>query len=198
MLRRGARAFSLLRPRNGEGVSVRRPSAKPDVLRFAVGRSSLGSVLVASSRKGVAAILLGDSPSAVVDELENSFPKSQLVEGTRDDVRLADKVVAHIKNPSCVLDLKLDLRGTPFQNRVWRVVAKISAGKTMTYAEVAKKIGAPRAMRAVGSACRNCRHYFAVPCHRVVASSSAPSDRTRPGADRRHALLLRERKLIGG
>jgi len=177
---------------------VRRPSAKPDVLRFAVGRSSLGSVLVASSRKGVVAILLGDSPSAVVDELENSFPKSQLVEGTRDDVRLADKVVAHIENPSRILDLKLDLRGTEFQNRVWRVVARIPVGATMTYSEVAKKIGAPRAMRAVGSACRNCRHYFAVPCHRVVASGKTVSDRSRPGADRRQALLMRERKLIGG
>jgi len=167
-------------------------------MRFAIGRSSLGSVLVASSRKGVVAILLGDSPSAVVDELESCFPEAQLVEGTRDDVRLADKVVAHVEVPSRILDLKLDLRGTEFQNRVWRVVAKIPVGKTMTYADVAKKIGAPRAMRAVGSACRNCRHYFAVPCHRVVASSSAPSDRPRPGADRRDALLIRERKLIGG
>lgn len=176
----------------------KRPAEKADILRFAIGRSSLGSVLVASSAKGVAAILLGESPSAVVADLQNSFPKSQLVEGTRDDVRFADTVVAHIENPSRILDLKLDLRGTEFQNRVWRVVAKIPVGKTMTYAEVAKKIAAPRAMRAVGSACRDCRHYFAVPCHRVVASGKGASDRPRPGADRRHLLLMRERKLIGG
>ncbi|MCE9606173.1 MAG: methylated-DNA--[protein]-cysteine S-methyltransferase [Planctomycetia bacterium] len=182
-----------------DGNRARRKPArsKSDELRFAIGRSALGAVLVATGTKGVAAILLGENPSFAIEALQRCFPKSQFVEGTSDDEARLAKVLAHIEDPPRPLGLRLDLRGTAFQNRVWRVVQRIPVGKTLTYAEVAKKIGAPRAMRAVGSACANCHHYFAVPCHRVTPSGNSPPARPRPGADRRHALLQRERKLIG-
>lgn len=147
--------------------------AKPDVLRFVVGRSSLGAVLVAVGAKGVVAILLGENPRRVVQQLEELYPKSQLVEGTSADEQLLALVTAHIEDPARELKLRLDLRGTEFQQRVWRAVARIPFGQTRTYADIAQRIGAPRAMRAVGSACAKCHFYFAVPCHRVIVSSPA-------------------------
>jgi AraC family transcriptional regulator of adaptative response/methylated-DNA-[protein]-cysteine methyltransferase len=187
-------------------TALRSAASKHDVLRFAVVPTALGSVLVAGSAKGIAAILLAESPSRCVAELEELFPDAEYDEASPAEESAAAQVAAHVDDPSSPLKFPLDLRGTPFQVRVWNVVRKIPAGKTLTYGDVARKIGAPRAMRAVGSSCAKCRHLFAVPCHRVTASGDVAGDgairsgllrgRLRPGADRRAALLRREIELL--
>ena len=171
-----------------------KPAFPPDVLRFAVGPSSLGTILVAVGREGVAAIILATDPRRAVATLHDWFPNSELIPGSRDDEALVSQVAAHIDDPTQPLRFNLDLRGTPFQNRVWNAVRKIPAGTTLTYADVATKIRAPRAMRAVGSSCAKCRHWFAVPCHRVIATGNPSADR--PGSDRRAQLLKREIGLL--
>jgi AraC family transcriptional regulator of adaptative response/methylated-DNA-[protein]-cysteine methyltransferase len=184
-------------------MAKRKPISSPaeqlDVLRFAVGPTALGTILVAVGRRGVAAIVLAADPRRAVATLHNWFPKSELIPGSRDDEALVSQVAAHVDDPTQPLRFKLDLRGTPFQNRVWNAVRKIPAGTTLTYADVASRIRAPRAMRAVGSSCAKCRHWFAVPCHRVIASGSPGSSKqsaARPGSDRRAQLLKREIALL--
>jgi AraC family transcriptional regulator of adaptative response/methylated-DNA-[protein]-cysteine methyltransferase len=160
-------------------------------IRFAVGECSLGSILVAATAKGVCAILLGDGPEALVRELEDRFPKAQLIGGDADFERWVARVVGFVEAPSLGLDLPLHVRGTAFQHRVWRALRDIPAGSTTTYTEIARRIGAPTAVRAVGQAVGANPLAVAIPCHRVVRSDGGLSG-YRWGVQRKRALLGRE------
>lgn len=168
-----------------------RAGGKGETIRFAVGQSSLGAILVASSDKGVCAIFLGDEPGPLLRDLQGRFPKAELV---GDDVkfeRTVARVVGMIEAPGTGADLPLDIRGTAFQQRVWRALREIPAGKTATYAEVAKRIGAPKSVRAVAGACALNKIAVAIPCHRVVKTGGGLSG-YRWGVERKRALLERE------
>lgn len=160
-------------------------------LKFAVGTCSLGSILVAASTKGIAAILLGDDPQALVRDLEDRFPKAELIGGdpTFDDV--VAKVISMIEAPGTSFDLPLDVRGTAFQHRVWQALRDIPAGTTASYAEIAERIGLPRAVRAVAAACAANRIAIAIPCHRVVRSDGGLSG-YRWGVERKRKLIAKE------
>ena len=160
-------------------------------IRFAVGECSLGSVLVAASDRGVCAILLGDAPGPLVRELQDRFPKARLIGGDRRFERLVATVVGFVEAPATGLHLPLDVQGTAFQERVWRALRRIPAGATVTYREIARRIGAPRAVRAVAQACASNALAVAIPCHRVVRSDGALSG-YRWGVERKRALLSRE------
>jgi AraC family transcriptional regulator of adaptative response/methylated-DNA-[protein]-cysteine methyltransferase len=160
-------------------------------IRFAVGECSLGAILVAATEKGVCAIHLGDDPERLVRELQDRFPKAELVGGDREFERLVAEVVGFVEMPAKGLDLPLDLRGTAFQERVWRALREVPAGTTTTYTEVARRIGMPRAVRAVASACAANDLAVAIPCHRVVRTDGALSG-YRWGVERKRALIDRE------
>jgi AraC family transcriptional regulator of adaptative response/methylated-DNA-[protein]-cysteine methyltransferase len=158
----------------------------PEVLRYSVEKSSLGLVLAAASEKGVCSILLGDDRELLVTELQRRFPKARLTEG---NAALA-QILAFIETP-CELALPLDLRGTAFQQRVWQALREIPAGSTLSYAQVAEKIGSPKSVRAVAGACAANAIAVAIPCHRVVRSDGNLSG-YRWGVERKRALLDRE------
>ncbi|WP_181165752.1 bifunctional DNA-binding transcriptional regulator/O6-methylguanine-DNA methyltransferase Ada [Mesorhizobium sp. B2-4-12] len=160
-------------------------------IRFAVGESSLGAILVASSKKGVAAILLGDDPDALVRDLQDRFPKARLIGGDRDYEALVARVVGFVEAPALGLDLPLDVRGTAFQQRVWQALRDIPVGGTISYAEIAQRIGAPKATRAIAAACAANAHAITIPCHRVIRKDGALSGYAW-GAERKRALLERE------
>ncbi|TPL06062.1 bifunctional DNA-binding transcriptional regulator/O6-methylguanine-DNA methyltransferase Ada [Mesorhizobium sp. B2-4-14] len=160
-------------------------------IRFAVGESSLGAILVASSKKGVAAILLGDDPDALVRDLQDRFPKARLIGGDRDYEALVARVVGFVEAPALGLDLPLDVRGTAFQQRVWQALQDIPVGGTISYAEIAQRIGAPKATRAIAAACAANAHAIAIPCHRVIRKDGTLSGYAW-GAERKRALLERE------
>lgn len=160
-------------------------------IRFAIGQCSLGAILVAQSARGVCAILLGDDPDVLARQLQDQFPHARLIGGDRKFERLVAKVVGVIEAPRLELKLPLDLRGTVFQQRVWRALGRIPAGKTATYAEIARRIGAPRAVRAVAQACAANRLAIAIPCHRVIRTDGALSG-YRWGVERKRELLRRE------
>lgn len=162
-------------------------------LRFAVGECSLGAILVAASGKGIAAILLGNDPEALVRDLEDRFPNANLIGGDRAFEKVMAKVVGLVEAPETGIELPLDVRGTAFQHRVWQALRKIPAGKTATYAEIAKRIGMPKAVRAVAAACAANRIAVAIPCHRVVRSDGSISG-YRWGVARKRKLLQREAK----
>lgn len=162
-----------------------------NLIRFAVGQCSLGAILVAQSQSGVCAILLGDDPDTLVRDLQDQFPNAELVGADRDFEQLIAQVVGFIEAPALGLDLPLDLRGTAFQERVWQALRDIPVGSTASYAQIAQRIGAPTAFRAVAQACGANHLAVAIPCHRVVRSDGALSG-YRWGVERKRTLLARE------
>ena len=160
-------------------------------IRYAIGTCSLGSVLVAASEKGVCAILFGDEPESLGKELQVMFPRARIIGGDKAFEQLTAKVLAFVEDPAKGLDLPLDVRGTAFQHRVWEALRRIPVGSTASYAEIAKKIGAPQAVRAVARACATNRIAVAIPCHRVVRSDGGLSG-YRGGVERKRALLDKE------
>lgn len=160
-------------------------------IRFAVGQCSLGAILVASSTKGVVAILLGDDPDLLVRDLQDQFPQAHLIGGEKDYESRVARVIGFVEAPRLGLDLPLDVRGTAFQQRVWRALREIPAGKTATYADIACRIAAPKSVRAVAGACAANRIAVAIPCHRVIRRDGSLSG-YRWGVERKRILLDRE------
>jgi AraC family transcriptional regulator, regulatory protein of adaptative response / methylated-DNA-[protein]-cysteine methyltransferase len=158
---------------------------------FAIGKASLGSILVAQSNKGVCSILIGDNPEILIRDLQDQFPKANLIGDETGYQELIAKVVGLIEEPGIGLDLPLDIRGTAFQQRVWKALQQIPPGSTSTYTEIARKIGMPKAVRAVAQACGANALAVAIPCHRVIRNDGSLSG-YRWGVDRKRALLERE------
>lgn len=162
-------------------------------IHFAVGQCSLGAILVAQSHRGVCAILLGDDPDKLVHDLQDQFPKADLLGADHTFEQLIAQVVGFIEAPALGLDLPLDLRGTAFQERVWQALRDIPVGSTASYAQIAQRIGAPTSFRAVAQACGANSLAVAIPCHRVVRSNGDVSG-YRWGVERKRQLLERESK----
>jgi len=160
-------------------------------IHFDIGSSTLGRVLVASNDKGLCAILLGDSPAAVMRELRERFPDAQLAQEPERMARALPQVIELVEGRRAALDLPLDPAGTEFQRRVWRALRKIPAGATASYGDIARRIDAPTSFRAVAQACGANPLALAIPCHRVVRNDGALSG-YRWGVARKRALLERE------
>ena len=158
---------------------------------FAIGECSLGSILVAQSEKGVCSILIGDDPQLLVRDLQDRFPKANLIGDESAYQELIAKVVGLIERPGVGFGLPLDIRGTAFQQRVWKALQQIPLGSTATYSEIAAKIGMPKAVRAVAQACGANALAVAIPCHRVIRNDGSLSG-YRWGVERKRVLLERE------
>jgi len=158
---------------------------------FAIGECSLGSILVATSERGVCAILLGEDPDALARDLQDRFPRANLIGGDKAFEQLVAKVIGFVEAPALGLDLPLDVRGTAFQQRVWQALRKIPVGSTASYTDIAKRIGSPNSVRAVAQACAANALAVAIPCHRVVKNDGALSG-YRWGVERKRELLKRE------
>ncbi len=161
-------------------------------IRFAVGECSLGSIVVAQSNRGICAILLGDDPDQLLQDLQRQFANAEFIGGDGDFEQLIAQVVGFIEAPALGLDLPLDIRGTAFQERVWQALRTIPVGSTASYAQIAAQIGAPSAYRAVAQACGANVLAVAIPCHRVVRSDGGLSG-YRWGVERKRQLLEGER-----
>src|SRR5262249_11694735 len=175
----------------GMTPSQYRAGGANEEIRFAVGQTSLGAILVASSKKGVAAILVGDDPDELVRNLQDRFPKAHLVGADRDYEALVARVVGFVEAPGIGLGLPLDVRGTAFQQRVWQALQEIPVGETVSYGEIAQRIGFPEAVRAVAGGCAANKLAVAIPCHRVVRNDGSLSGYAW-GIERKCALLDRE------
>ena len=171
----------------GEGVPI----------HFAAARTDLGWVLVARTERGICAIDLGDSREALVDAFKTRFDRAEHRGEDPEFVRWVRRVAESIASSRRGLALPLDIRGTAFQRRVWEELRRIPAGRTASYAEVARRIGKPGSARAVARACASNPLALAVPCHRVVRSDGDPGG-YRWGVEKKRALLEREAKAGGG
>ena len=163
-----------------------RKSASPSARRRSAPSSSRRGT------KGIAAILLGDDPDALARDLQERFPQATLIGADADYEAVIAKVVGFAEAPTVGLDLPLDVRGTAFQQRVWQALREIPVGQTLSYTDVAERIGAPRATRAVAGACAANRLAIAIPCHRVVRNDGALSGYAW-GVERKRQLLAIEK-----
>jgi AraC family transcriptional regulator, regulatory protein of adaptative response / methylated-DNA-[protein]-cysteine methyltransferase len=168
-----------------------RKGGKDERIRFAVGACSLGAILVATSERGVCAIYLGDDPDALARQLQDRFPQAELVGGDAGFENLVARVVGMVEAPGAAAELPLDVRGTAFQQRVWRALGDIPAGSTASYSDIAKRIGRPGSVRAVAHACAANALAVVIPCHRVVRKDGELSG-YRWGVERKRALLRKE------
>jgi AraC family transcriptional regulator of adaptative response/methylated-DNA-[protein]-cysteine methyltransferase len=162
-----------------------------ETIRFALGKCSLGSILVAATAIGVCAIFLDDDPEVLVRDLQDRFPKAELIGGDADFEKLVAQVVGFVEAPQHGIDLPLDVRGTAFQQRVWQALQQIPAGTRLSYTDVAVHLGLPKAVRAIASAIAANPVAVAIPCHRVVRNDGTLSG-YRWGVERKRILLERE------
>ena len=181
---------------SAKAVSARRQlKANAEEIKFATDKSELGTILVARSEAGVCAILIGDEVEALQRDLAEEFTETKFV---LDDSALRadlDKVSTFIKTPAKGLDLPLDIRGTPFQRRVWDALLGVRVGYKITYAALASRIGEPGAARAVASACAANAIALAIPCHRMVGSDGALAG-YRWGMERKRVMLEKEAEAL--
>ncbi len=175
------------------GMTARRYArgAEGVTIRFAIGQCSLGSILVAATARGIAAVEFADDPDDLLQTLQQRFPHAELIGADPEFERLVATVIGLIEQPGQASDLPLDVQGTAFQEQVWQALKSIPAGTTATYAEIAERIGRPRSVRAVANACGANRVAVLIPCHRVVRTDGGAGG-YRWGVDRKAALLRRE------
>jgi len=169
-----------------------RDGGRDVAIRFAVGDCSLGLLLVAATERGVCALTLGDDAEALARDLAKRFPNASLEPGDAAFRDLIARVVAFVDEPRADIGLPLDIRGTAFEQRVWQALLTVRHGETVTYSDLAKRIGAPLAARAVARACAANPLAIAIPCHRVVRRDGSLAG-YRWGVERKRALLERER-----
>lgn len=160
-------------------------------IRFAISDSSLGAILVAATDVGVCAILLDDDISAMTADLKRRFAGAEFMDGGDELASWVAAVVSFVNGTQPSLDLPLDLRGTPFQQRVWQALLKVPHGATTTYAELARRLGVPNSVRAVGGAIAANPLAVVVPCHRVIRSDGSLCG-YRWGVERKIELRRRE------
>lgn len=185
------RFYATATERLGMTPTAFRSGGHGEVIRFAVEPCWLGNILVAATDKGVCAILFGDTAEALVHDLQQRFPNARFLEKDADFAQRVAQVIHFVEAPALGLDLPLDVRGTAFQQRVWQALQQIPCGSTASYADIAQRLGAPKAVRAVAQACAANAIAVAIPCHRVVRHDGALSG-YRWGVERKRALLARE------
>jgi AraC family transcriptional regulator of adaptative response/methylated-DNA-[protein]-cysteine methyltransferase len=172
-----------------------RRGGEGEVIRVAAAESALGPLLVGATAKGVCFIGFAATPAEAEADLRQRFPKATVQPAEADLAATVRAVVGFIAEPQAALALPLDLRGTAFQRRVWEALLAIPFGETRSYGQVAASIGAPKAVRAVATACAGNKVALAVPCHRVVAGDGGLAG-YRWGLQRKRALLAAELEAV--
>jgi AraC family transcriptional regulator of adaptative response/methylated-DNA-[protein]-cysteine methyltransferase len=160
-------------------------------IRFGFGQCSLGTVLVAASDEGVAAILMGDDADALRRQLADAFPDARRNADEAELEHMVARIVAFLEAPQQGLDLPLDIRGTPLELAVWQALRAVPSGETVTYGQIAKALPLPATAQDVGAACAANLLAVAIPCHRVVKADGSISG-YRWGVQRKRKLINRE------
>ena len=166
-----------------------------DHIEFSNGTCVLGEILIARSSIGICAILFGSNAEELEGDLAARFPDSNLIRnehGLRDDL---SKVVRFVAAPNAGLGLTIDMRGTPFERRVWNALRTIPVGKPLTYAQLACRISEPKSVRAIACACAANPIALAIPCHRVIGHNGTLTG-YRWGIERKLALINRETAMV--
>jgi AraC family transcriptional regulator of adaptative response/methylated-DNA-[protein]-cysteine methyltransferase len=164
-------------------------------LHVAIGDCLLGKLLVATNEQGICAVLLGDDRDSLLSDLAERFSFAKRDEAGAPMQTLLRQIVDEVHHPRSIPQhIKLEPKGTAFQQKVWTALRQIPVGQTVTYKQLAERIGSPRAVRAVAGACAANPIAVLIPCHRVLRSDGGLSG-YRWGVERKRALLARESSL---
>lgn len=164
---------------------------EPEALRFGYGESTLGTIAVAQSARGLAALFIGNDRGRLLRDLQDAFPTAALVADQTGLAPTIAKATAAVDAPHRATDLPLDLRGTAAEIAVWGALREIPAGRTRTYGAIAKSLRVTLTAQEVGAACAANRLAVVVPCHRVVKSDGSISG-YRWGVQRKRRLINME------
>lgn len=175
----------------GMTASEFKSGGKNTTITFALGECALGSILVAQSERGICAVQLGDDSGSLLQELQDRFPRAELIGADKAFEKIIAQVIKFVETPAQGLNLPLDIRGTAFQQRVWQALTEIPPGTTASYTDIAQRIGAPKSFRAVAMACAANNLAVVIPCHRVVRNDGNLSG-YRWGVERKRVLLSNE------
>jgi AraC family transcriptional regulator, regulatory protein of adaptative response / methylated-DNA-[protein]-cysteine methyltransferase len=178
-------------------VRKKAPPKRKDVFIYATGKSPLGPTLVALSPHGLVAVMIEKKASNLLPSLQKSFPKAILRKDDEEAREMLGRVIKHIEKPRAKIDLPLDMRGTLFQRRVWEAVRTVPPGKTASYSEIAEKVNAPRAVRAVGSTCTKSPMAYVIPCHRIL-HKGATAVKDKNASPRKNRFLMWDEKVKSG
>ena len=188
-----SRAYDLQAQRLGMAPSRYQRGSRGETVRYAFAQNYLGWVVVAATERGLCAVEFASSSEELERLLRERFPEAVLEPGDDAFASLVETVIAYLDRPERGLKLPLDIQGTAFQQRVWATLQKIPSGCTVSYAEIAARIGQPKAVRAVAGACASNKLAVVIPCHRVVKQSGELSG-YRWGVERKALLLAREQR----
>ena len=188
-----SRFYERAAPKLGMSPSAYRRGGAGMAIQYAIVDSPLGRLLVAATARGVCAVAMGSSDAELVGRLAREYPAATIAADAGALAQWTNAILSHLAGKAPRLDLPLDVQATAFQWQVWQALASIPYGETRTYSEVAKAIGRPRAVRAGARACATNPVAIAIPCHRIVSASGAAGG-YRWGAERKKALLERERR----
>jgi AraC family transcriptional regulator of adaptative response/methylated-DNA-[protein]-cysteine methyltransferase len=170
---------------------ISQPDGSTDEIRFALGRFSMGTTLVALSDTGVAAILMGDDRDALADELAGIFPHARLIADQAGLEHVLAKVVDFLEAPHQGINLPLDIRGSAQQRVIWQTLQSVPSGQTTTYGQIANALPLLATAQDVGAACAANVLAVAIPCHRVVKADGSIAG-YRWGVQRKRKLINRE------
>lgn len=179
------------KPHLGMKARDYRARGKGQTIRFGCFATPLGTVLAAATDRGLCSIKLGDDAAKLRRLLAEEFSQAELVEDALQELK--DKILAFIAGEASLARVPVDIRGTVFQRRVWDELRRIPRGETRTYGDIARAIGKPRAVRAVGSACGANPVALVVPCHRAVRSDGGLGGYAW-GISRKERLLALEKR----
>lgn len=170
-----------------------RNGGKDVAIRYSISDTPLGKMLVAATENGICAVAFGSLESELEDDLALRFPASARSRDERELGSAVQQILAQMTEHPVALELPLDVRATAFQRRVWEALRRIPRGETRTYAQIAREIGQPTAVRAVARACATNPVAVVVPCHRVIGSDGTLTG-YRWGVERKKKLLEMERE----
>ncbi len=188
----GSRVYADASQRLGMTPGKYRRGGEGELIRYGIVPSRLGLLLVAGTARGVCTIAFADEDEELEDLLKERFPKATLEPVDTQLDAWIRKTVAYVDRPQASLEIPIDVRGTAFQQRVWKALRDIPFGETASYTDIAEQIGQPTGARAVAGACAANRIALAIPCHRVVRSDGSVSG-YRWGVERKRVLLEAER-----
>lgn len=187
-----SRLYENVSEKLGMTPAVYKKGGKDLQIEYAIVETDLGKLLVAKTAKGICAVTFGDDRETLFENLRNEFPKAEIAENDKSLKIYIEAILANLAGNNKTLDLPLDIQATAFQMRVWETLRKIPYGATVSYSDIAEKLGNKNAVRAVATACASNRVALVIPCHRVIGKSGNLSG-YRWGIERKKAILEREK-----
>ncbi len=166
-------------------------------IAFTIADCKLGKMLVGATEKGICSVTFGDEAEFLTTKLHEEFPNAEIIENDANLKEFVEAILKNLDGKQPILDLPLDMQATAFQMRVWSELRKIPFGETLSYKQVAEKIGDPKAVRAVARACARNRVALVIPCHRVIGTNGKMSG-YRWGIERKERLLNDEKHAAKG